>query len=225
MNNGYQNNQINNYGEQGEYHSPQQSPNTYYPQQPYVEPVQQGKKKKRLNFPKVNWSKFIVKAVLLLVIGVGVTAFDGNKEDKLIGTWTYSYEMKFDDGVVFEVTENLIFTDGHYNWELDEEKTKASLMTVYESEIIEEGITEDDVVLLGYASVQDFKEEMVDLEYERITDYIGSENSGTWRIEKGQFIFTREGTTEQLTTDYKLDGDTLELVQDGITLTRVEDVQ
>ncbi len=220
MNNSYQNNQQNNYGYVGMDY-PQQNVNLQSDNQYQNLYGQQPEKKKRFKFPKVDWSRFIGGAIALILIGVGISIFDSNKADKLIGTWAYTYEIEFSDGYRFDLTENLVITEGHYAWEIDEEKTKEAMMSMYDEIIIDKGLTVDDIVASGYESVQDMKEKIVDEDYIAIEEHIG-EDSGTWRIEKGKFIFMRTGSAQEFTTDYELDGDTLMLIQDDITLTKVK---
>lgn len=193
-----------------------------YPQyaQQYQQPVSPAPQKKK-KFANSGWLKIVIYVVVAIVAAVIISTVDGNTTDKLIGTWEYSQQIEYDDGYSFGVTENMVLTEGEYYQEINEEKTKASMMDMYDEIIVDEGITEEDVLLSGYASMQAFKEAMFEADYQGLLE-IYEENKGTWRIEKGEFIFKEAGTTEEFRTVYEIDGDTLRLITDGITLTRVK---
>lgn len=171
-----------------------------------------------------NAKKIIIYVVGVLLVVAVLAIVDGSKEKDLIGTWAYTYEFEYYEGVNLEVTEYLEFEDGTYRWYMDRETTKEALLKNYDEYFALNEITEEDVIALGFKSIEDCKaqwleEDLIDL----VDDYNeGEGGAGTWQINQGTFLFIENGTSTEYKTDYRLDDNTLYLQTDGITLIKVQ---
>lgn len=173
-------------------------------------------------FAKIGMSfigTLVVSFVLIMITG----SQDLGIEEKLIGTWTYTEHLELQNDFEFDATVYLELTDGHYRWYIDEDKTMDSLVELYEKQVAYYGITEESVQSIGYDDIEDYVDDLaskdLDICVEMFEEDVGK---GTWRIYEGKFIFKPDGDTEESQTLYELDGDTLELKTDGITLERVD---
>lgn len=173
--------------------------------------------------------RFDIKRILGTIIGVvlvvAVLAItDGNTKKDLLGTWSYSYTIEYDEDLDVELTEFFELTDGKYRWYMDRDVTKTALLKAYDDYIKEQQITEEDIIKAGYESIDDCKQQWLETDLKDIVDdYNESEGgTGTWDINQGDFTFIEDGTAAESITNYRLEGDKLYLQTDGIVLTRVK---
>ncbi|MBE6803746.1 MAG: hypothetical protein IJA43_04675 [Clostridia bacterium] len=173
--------------------------------------------------------KFDVKRLIGTIVGVVLVVavlaiVDGNAEKKLLGTWAYTYDVEYEEGVDVELTEFLEFTEGEYRWYMDRETTKTALLKTYDEYFEEYEVTEEDVIAAGYKSFEDCKTQWLEEDLEYIVDDYNEEEGGkgTWQINRGEFTFIEEGTSAEFITDYKIEDGKLYLQTDGLVLTKVK---
>lgn len=167
-------------------------------------------------------SRFLGGLIATVVIITVILCVDKNKTDEFIGTWSYSYEIEYDEAFSVATVINLEFTEDTYRWYIDEEKTEANLKNMYDSYIAYHQVTEELIQAEGYESIANFKQQCIAEDLSGLKEWIESENKhGTWKIDGGTFVFTEDGDATEYYTEYEVDGDILELKTDGITLTKV----
>lgn len=172
---------------------------------------------------KLDFGRFFGGIIGVIIVAIIFGVVDDNTTDKLIGTWTYTENIVVDEKHSFDAVVNLDLKDGSYEWYIDEEKTRQNMDEMYESMIVNYEITESDVKDDGYSSIADFKQACIDENIDSmIYEYNSVTRSGKWRIENNSFLFTETGATEEYRTLYEIDGDTLILETDGITLSKVK---
>ena len=105
-----------------------------------------------------------------------------------------------------------------YSFGVNKEKTEEALLACYDEMLEYYEVTEAILLDQGYTSVDDFKAKTLEADMASIEEA----ETGTWRIDEGAFIFKRTGETTEYSTEYELDGDTLNLITDGIVCKRVK---
>lgn len=155
-------------------------------------------------------SRFIGGIIVLIVVAVVISCFDGGKRDKIIGTWSYSKEWEYDDEFTVDVVMNLEFDEDTYRWYIDEEKTEKNLNELYDRCTSYYGITEEQLREKGYESVESYKQVCLTDDMETLKKWVEEEEpGGTWRITNGKFVFTVTGDSEQYYNEFTIDGDIL----------------
>lgn len=173
---------------------------------------------------KFNVKRLIVYVVAFIVVIAVFAIIDGNTKKDLMGTWAYTYTVEYDEDMDVEITEYFELTDGRYRWYIDREETKNSLLKAYDEYFKTKEITEEDVIEAGFKSIEDCKQSWLeeDLKY-LVDDYNEADGGvGTWKIDRGTFLFIEDGTSTEYKTEYRIEDDTLYLQTDGIVLTRVK---
>lgn len=181
------------------------------------------KEKKQKTKSGIRMPRFVISIIAMILVGVVISAIDSNTKNDLIGTWQYTEPTEYDEVFTVDVVWNFVLTEDTYVWEINEEDTKENLLTFYDKLISYYEITEESVKLEGYESLDDFKQTMLEIDMADLGAV--AKDSGTWRINEGEFLFKRTGEDEEYRTEYKLEGDTLELLLDEIVLTRVKDTE
>ncbi len=183
-----------------------------------------GKKtKKQKTKGGIKLPRFVISIIAVIIVAVVIGITDNNTKNDLIGTWEYVEPTEYDEVFTVDVTWNFVLTEDSYMWKINEEDTKESLLVFYDKLIDYYEITEETVKLDGYTSLEDFKQTLLEADMADLAGF--GRESGTWRIEEGEFLFKRTGESEEYRTDYRLEGDTLELLLDEIVLTRVKNVE
>lgn len=176
---------------------------------------------------KKNTKRLIIKIVLgIILIGLIVAIWfvaNGKEEKALVGIWSRTYEKQYDQNLTFELTERLVLTEGRYRWALDEEKTTAALLDMYDIYLNVTNFNEEHYKAGGYDSAEDFKQSCVKEDIKNLkTYYLEDAGAGEWRAEDGVFYFLEDGKTAENKIEYRLEGNTLYLDTDGIELTKVQ---
>lgn len=176
---------------------------------------------------KKNTKKLIIKIVLAVVL-IGLLAAiwfiaDGKAEKELVGIWTRTYEKSYDQNLTFELTERFILTEDRYRWALDEEKTTAALLEMYDIYLNVTNFEEEHYKAGGYESAEDFKNACVAEDIQNLkTYYLEDAGTGEWRIEEGAIFFLEDGKATEQRLPYRLEEGVLYLGEEQTALTKVQ---
>lgn len=200
---------------------PQGNPNSF-PQVnvPYGQPQAGNGTKSAKKNPLI---RILCSVLGVVIVFVGLFIFDNKKTKDLLGTWTYAESFEYDEAFDVDCQVNFELKEGTFRFYIDEEKTEENLLAFYEEYFDYHGITDEDIIA-EYGSKEECLEQILEEDMNWLLDEFNKEsNDGTWRIEKGKFFFKYSDSSTEYETEYSVDGDTLELITDGITLTRVSE--